>query len=85
MSSQITIALSRGRIHKDTLPLLKSAGIELSEDPGLIPIPPSKHELVLVAEMERRSIIKESINKRGAIIYVPDMDAACDVVNRIAP
>ncbi|WP_257288273.1 ATP phosphoribosyltransferase [Endozoicomonas sp. SESOKO2] len=34
MSSQITIALSKGRILKDTLPLLKEAGIELAEDPA---------------------------------------------------
>lgn len=34
MSSQITIALSKGRILKDTLPLLQAAGIELAEDPG---------------------------------------------------
>ena len=34
MSSQITVALSKGRILKDTLPLLKAAGIELAEDPG---------------------------------------------------
>ena len=33
MSSQMTIALSKGRILKDTLPLLKAAGIELAEDP----------------------------------------------------
>ena len=33
MSSQITIALSKGRILKDTLPLLKMAGIEPDEDP----------------------------------------------------
>ena len=34
MLSQITIALSKGRILKDTLPLLKVAGIEPVEDPG---------------------------------------------------
>lgn len=34
MSSQITIALSKGRILKETLPLLKAAGIEPVEDPG---------------------------------------------------
>ena len=34
MSRQITIALSKGRILKDTLPLLKAAGIELVEDPA---------------------------------------------------
>ncbi len=32
MSTQITIALSKGRILKDTLPLLKAAGIEPAED-----------------------------------------------------
>ncbi len=31
--SQLTIALSKGRILKDTLPLLKVAGIEMLEDP----------------------------------------------------
>lgn len=34
ISSQITIALSKGRILKDTLPLLQTAGIELTEDPA---------------------------------------------------
>ncbi|MGB1271326.1 MAG: ATP phosphoribosyltransferase [Endozoicomonas sp.] len=34
MSSQITIALSKGRILKETLPLLEAAGIEPAEDPG---------------------------------------------------
>jgi len=33
--SSLTIALSKGRILKDTLPLLKSAGIELLEDPDV--------------------------------------------------
>ncbi|HEX5360191.1 MAG TPA: ATP phosphoribosyltransferase [Fluviicoccus sp.] len=31
--SRLTIALSKGRILKDTLPLLRAAGIELLEDP----------------------------------------------------
>ena len=31
--SKLTLALSKGRILDDTLPLLKAAGIELSEDP----------------------------------------------------
>lgn len=34
MSSQITIALSKGRILKETLPLLQAAGIIPAEDPG---------------------------------------------------
>lgn len=33
--SALTIALSKGRILKDTLPLLKSAGIELLENPDV--------------------------------------------------
>jgi len=33
--NSLTIALSKGRILKDTLPLLKSAGIELLEDPDV--------------------------------------------------
>ncbi|MCC5810259.1 MAG: ATP phosphoribosyltransferase [Ectothiorhodospiraceae bacterium] len=34
MSNTLTIALSKGRILEDTLPLLASAGIEPLEDPG---------------------------------------------------
>ncbi|MDZ7662269.1 ATP phosphoribosyltransferase [Thiohalophilus sp.] len=33
MSKQLTIALSKGRIYKETLPLLKHAGIEPLDDP----------------------------------------------------
>jgi ATP phosphoribosyltransferase len=33
MSASLTIALSKGRIYKETLPLLASAGIEPAEDP----------------------------------------------------
>lgn len=33
MSKPLTLALSKGRILQDTLPLLKTAGIELLEDP----------------------------------------------------
>ncbi|MEM8549049.1 MAG: ATP phosphoribosyltransferase [Pseudomonadota bacterium] len=34
MTTNLTIALTKGRILKETLPLLASAGIELTEDPG---------------------------------------------------
>ncbi len=34
MSKQLTIAVSKGRVLEDTLPLLKAAGIEPAEDPG---------------------------------------------------
>ncbi|MEA5444864.1 ATP phosphoribosyltransferase [Gammaproteobacteria bacterium AB-CW1] len=33
MSNQLTIAVSKGRVLEDTLPLLEAAGIELAEDP----------------------------------------------------
>jgi ATP phosphoribosyltransferase len=33
MSEQLTLALSKGRIFEETLPLLKAAGIEVIEDP----------------------------------------------------
>ena len=32
-SDQLTLALSKGRIFEETLPLLKAAGIEVTEDP----------------------------------------------------
>jgi ATP phosphoribosyltransferase len=33
MNQQLTLALSKGRIFEETLPLLKAAGIEVTEDP----------------------------------------------------
>ena len=33
MTQQITLALSKGRIFEETLPLLAAAGIEVLEDP----------------------------------------------------
>ena len=39
----------------------------------------------LVHELERKDIIKTSINKRGALVHVPNLKAACEVVNHIAP
>lgn len=39
----------------------------------------------LLPEMERADVIRTALNSRGAFIQVPDLDAAVDVVNRIAP
>jgi len=39
----------------------------------------------LLAGMERRSIIEQSINRRAALIQVRDLDEAVAVSNRIAP
>ena len=34
MRQQLTLALSKGRIFEETMPLLKAAGITVTEDPG---------------------------------------------------
>lgn len=39
----------------------------------------------LLPEMERKDIIRESLNKRGLFIQVKDMEQAIEVVNYIAP
>jgi len=35
--------------------------------------------------MSRRDVIEASLSRRGALIEVPDLAAACELVNRIAP
>lgn len=39
----------------------------------------------LLPSLERSEIAAVSMKKRGALIQVPDMDAAVDMINRIAP
>ncbi len=39
----------------------------------------------LLPEMPRRAVIEASLNGRGALILVRDLDEACALVNRIAP
>ncbi len=39
----------------------------------------------LLPEMERREIIEAALAGQGALIAVPDLDRAADIVNRIAP
>lgn len=46
MSSALTIALSKGRIFKETLPLLAAAGIEPVDDPD------SSHKLILDTNLD---------------------------------
>lgn len=36
-------------------------------------------------EMERRAVIEQSLARRGALIKVPNLDAAVELANRIAP
>lgn len=40
---------------------------------------------VMLAQQSRRAIIAEALSKRGALILVPKLDDAFDIVNRIAP
>lgn len=39
----------------------------------------------LLPTMSRERIIKTSLLERGALIHVPDLEAACELTNRIAP
>ena len=39
----------------------------------------------LLPEMERREVIKSSLEKNGALILVEDIDEAIDLVNQVAP
>lgn len=39
----------------------------------------------LLPTMERQEIIRTSLSDRGALIHVPDMDVAIEVINYIAP
>ena len=41
--------------------------------------------LALLHEMPRKSVIKKSLEDRGALILVKDLDEACKIANSIAP
>ena len=41
--------------------------------------------LALLPEMPRKSVIKNSLDDRGALILVKDLDEACKIANSIAP
>ena len=41
--------------------------------------------LALLPEMPRKSVIKKSLEDRGALILVKDLDEACKIANSIAP
>jgi len=51
MTTQLTIALSKGRIYKDTLPLLKAAGIEPIDDPN------TSRKLFLATNLEQVKLL----------------------------
>lgn len=39
----------------------------------------------LLPSLARQEVIRASMEKRGALIHVKDLDEACDIANRIAP
>ena len=39
----------------------------------------------LIAEMQRKDVIRAALENRGALIHVQDLDEACVIANRIAP
>jgi len=51
MTAQLTLAMSKGRIFDDTLPLLRSAGIDVLEDPD------SSRKLILPTSNSRLRVI----------------------------
>lgn len=70
MSDQITIALSKGRILKETLPLLKEAGIELLEDPAesrklIFPTTDSRVKIVIIRATDVPTFVEHGAADMG--------------------
>lgn len=82
-----------GQSNPDWIAMDLFSQAEHDEDAQAILISPDRDFLGQVQEsinrllptMERKGIIATSLNKRGALISVPDLDSACELVNRIAP
>ncbi len=82
-----------GQSNPDWIAMDLFSQAEHDEDAQAILISPDRGFLGQVQEsinrllptMERQAIIATSLNKRGALISVPDLDSACELVNRIAP
>ena len=82
-----------GQSNPDWIAMDLFSQAEHDEDAQAILISPDRDFLAQVQEsmnrllptMERQDIIATSLNKRGALIAVHDLAAACELVNRIAP
>ena len=87
------LVVSDGKTDPDWIAMDLFSQAEHDEDAQAILISPDLKFLDKVQEsmnrllptMERKAIIEASINDRGAMIHVPDMNAAAEVTNRIAP
>ncbi|MFK0571224.1 histidinol dehydrogenase [Endozoicomonas sp.] len=82
-----------GKSNPDWIAMDLFSQAEHDEDAQAILISPDRDFLGQVQEsinrllptLERKGIIAASLNKRGALIAVPDLESACELVNRIAP
>ena len=71
----LTLALSKGRIFEETLPLLKAAGIEVTEDPETsrkLILPTSKHDVRVV--LVRATDVPTYVQYGGADLGVAGKD-----------
>ena len=75
MSQMITLALSKGRIFDDTLPLLRAAGIEVLDDPEKsrkLILPTNRPDVRVV--LVRATDVPTYVEYGGADIGVPGKD-----------
>ena len=87
------LVISDGHTDPDWIAMDLFSQAEHDEDAQAILISPDADFLdqVLVSmrrllpTMERREIIEQSLNHRGAMIHVPNMEKAAEVCNRVAP
>jgi histidinol dehydrogenase len=87
------LIVSDGSVPADWLAMDLFAQAEHDEDARAVLVSPDESHLDDVAQsianligtMERRPIIERSLATRGALVKVHDLDAAVDVVNRLAP
>ena len=87
------LVVSDGKTDPDWIAMDLFSQAEHDENAQAILISPDSAHLEDVAEcmakrlpeMERSEVIRSSLTHRGGLIQVPDLDAAIEVVNRIAP
>jgi ATP phosphoribosyltransferase len=82
----ITLALSKGRIFDDTLPLLRAAGVEVLEDPEKsrkLILPTSRADLRVV--LVRASDVPTYVQHGGADLGVAGHDVLLEHVHELSP
>jgi len=87
------LVISDGQTNPDWIAMDIFSQAEHDEDAQAILISPSEAHLnavglsiaKLLPSMERKDVIKASLDKRGAMILVENLEQAAEVANRIAP